>query len=123
MSVSFWLCEYQGDKYISGNFEAGEIVNVSNANAMVLFQALGLEEDYSGIIDREHFHNLCVAWLRKHINRPSQPIETTVTREKGYATIIDCGLPEGYINKRIQQLSKGTSPSAADQKYNVVSWG
>jgi hypothetical protein len=36
------------------------------------------------------------------------------------ATFIDCGVPEGYLNQRIRQLSEAAR--AAD-KGNIIYWG
>ena len=45
-------------------------------------------------------------WLQQHIGKQSAKIETSVTRGTFGATFIDCGVPEGYINQRIRQLSE-----------------
>jgi hypothetical protein len=64
--------------------------------------------------------NLCASWLQQHIGKPSAKIEESVTRGTFGATFIDCGVPEGYINQRIRQLSEAAR--AADDG-NIIYWG
>jgi hypothetical protein len=107
MSVSFYL----------GNLENGTTtidfvedldINLSNGNARMVLNALGIPDtdDLCGHTDRVQLANLCASWLQQHIGKQSAKIETSVTRGTFGATFIDCGVPEGYINQRIRQLSE-----------------
>jgi hypothetical protein len=88
----------------------------------MVLNALGLPDtdDLCGHMDRNQFANLCASWLQQHIGKPSAKIEDSVTRGIFGATFIDCGLPEGYINQRILQLSEAAR--AADDG-NFIYWG
>jgi hypothetical protein len=59
-------------------------------------------------------------WLQQHIGKQSAKIETSVTRGTFGATFIDCGVPEGYINQRIHQLSEAARTAC---NGNIVYWG
>jgi hypothetical protein len=120
MSVSFYL----------GNLKDGATtidvkdldINMSNGKARMVLNALGIPDadDLCGHMDRVQFANLCASWLQQHIGKQSAKIEASVSRGTFGATFIDCGVPEGYINQRIRQLSEAAR-SAGDG--NVVYWG
>jgi hypothetical protein len=97
-------------------------INMSNGKARMVLNALGIPDtdDLCGHMDRVQFANLCASWLQQHIGKQSAKIEASVTRGAVGATFIDCGVPEGYINQRIRQLSE--TARAAD-KGNIIYWG
>jgi hypothetical protein len=93
-----------------------------NLKARMVLNALGLPDtdDLCGHMDRVQFANLCASWLQQHIGKQSAKIEASDARGAVGATFIDCGVPEGYLNQRIRQLSEAAR--AAD-KGNIIYWG
>jgi hypothetical protein len=69
--------------------------NMSNANAQMVLNALGIptDDELCGHMNRVQFANLCASWLQQHIGRPSAKIEMSVTRDARGPTFIDCGVP------------------------------
>ena len=120
MSVSFYLGNLKdGTKTV--DFVRELDVEMSNGKARMVLNALGLPDtgDLGGHMDRVRFANLRASWLQQHIGRQSAKIEESVTRGALGATFIDCGVPGGYINQRIRQLSEAAR--AADGG-NVIYW-
>lgn len=97
-------------------------IDLSNGNARMVLNALGLPDtdDLCGHMDRVQFANLCASWLQQHIGKQSAKIDTSVTRGAFGATFIDCGVPEGYINQRIRQLSEAARTAC---NGNIIYWG
>jgi hypothetical protein len=87
----------------------------------MVLNALGIPDgdDLCGQMDRVQFANLCASWLQQHIGKQSAKIEDSVTRGTFGATFIDCGVPEGYINRRIRQLSEA---ARATHGGNLIYW-
>jgi hypothetical protein len=121
MSVSFYLGNLK-DGATTIDFVKDLDIDMSNGKARMVLNALGLPDtdDLCGHIDRVQFANLCASWLQQHIGKQSPQIEHSVTRGAFGATFIDCGVPQGYINQRIRQLSEAAR-SAGDG--NVIYWG
>jgi hypothetical protein len=121
MSVSFYVGR-QKDGVTTTEFVRDLDVEMSNGKARMALNALGLSDgdDLCGHMDRIQFANLCASWLQQHIGKPSAKIEESVMRGTFGPTFIDCGVPEGYINQRIRQLSEAAR--AADDG-NVIYWG
>jgi hypothetical protein len=121
MSVSFYLGNLK-DGVTTVDFVRDLDINMSNGNARMVLNALGLldADDLCGHMDRVQFANLCTSWLQQHIGKPSAQIEQSVTRGTFGATFIDCGVPVGYINERIRQLSEAAR-AAGDG--NLIYWG
>jgi hypothetical protein len=96
-------------------------INMSNGKARMVLNALGIPDadDLCDQMDRVQLANLCASWLQQHIGKQSAKIDTSVTRGTFGATFIDCGVPEGYINQRIRQLSEAAR-AAGDG--NVIYW-
>jgi hypothetical protein len=121
MSVSFYLGNLKdGTKTV--DFVRALDVEMSNGRARMVLNALGLlnTDDLCGHMDRVQFANLCASWLQQHIGKQTAKIEESVTRGTIGPTFIDCGVPEGYINQRIRQLSEAAR-AAGDG--NVIYWG
>jgi hypothetical protein len=120
MSVSFHLGNLK-DGATTIEFVKDLDINMSNDNAWMVLNALGIldTDDLCGRMDRVQFANLCASWLQQHIGKQSAKIETSVTRGVVGATFIDCGVPEGYINQRIRQLSE---TARAEDKGNIIYW-
>lgn len=90
-------------------------VNVSNMNAVTLMRALGfdvdaMEGDYYGNIDGEDFlGRVLVAMAEERDDSGVRPVvvggvDFDGTRVSRGATMIDCGLPEGYFSERFGAL-------------------
>ena len=77
----------------------GGYVNMSNSNAYMVMQAVGLGDECCGEMKVEVFLNLCQNWLRRNINKLSKEI---LTVQDG--NFINCGVDEGYVNNRVHQL-------------------
>jgi hypothetical protein len=97
-------------------------IDMSNGKARMVLNALGISDadDLCSHMDRVQFANLCASWLQQHIGKQSAKIEASVTRGTIGATFIDCGVPEGYINQRIRQLSAAARTA---RNGNVIYWG
>jgi hypothetical protein len=121
MSVSFYLGNLKGGA-TTIDFVKDLDIDMSNGNARMVLNALGLldTDDLCGHMDRVQFANLCASWLQQHIGKQSAKIETSVTRGAFGATFIDCGVPEGYINQRIRQLSEAARTAC---NGNIIYWG
>ena len=121
MSVSFYLGNLK-DGATTIDFVKDLDIDMSNGKARMVLSALGLPDtdDLCGHMDRVQFANLCASWLQQHIGKQSPEIEHSVTRGAFGATFIDCGVPEGYINQRIRQLSEA---ARAARNGNVIYWG
>lgn len=99
-------CYTQAVMDVSDEFD----VNVSQTNAMTLLGALGLsghdDGDLSGTVDGEQF--LGAVLLAMASDRDDSGVRSAVVggRELGQsgATMIDCGIPEGYFANRFGAL-------------------
>ena len=121
MSVSFYLGNLK-DGVTTIDFVKDLDIDMSNGKARMVLNALGITDtdDLCGEMDRVQFASLCASWLQQHIGRQSAEIEESVTRGAFGATFIDCGVPEGYINQRIRQLSEAARTAG---NGNVIYWG
>jgi len=105
-------------------------VNVSNANARLLLEALGLPfEDGSGSLDADDFLGRVLTALAVAPEDAGVPVHQMVPGEstifgpvvEGGATFIDCGRRPGYLQERLLQLEEvATHSLLAGRK---VSWG
>jgi hypothetical protein len=120
MSVSFYLGNLK-DGVTTIDFVKDLDIDMSNGKARMVLNALGIPDtdDLCGQMDRVQFANLCASWLQQHIGRQSAKIDESITRSALGATFIDCGVPEGYVNRRIRELSEAAR--AADDG-NVIYW-
>ncbi len=120
MSVSFYLGNLK-DGVATIDFVKDLDIDMSNGKARMVLSALGIPDtdDLCGQMDRVQFANLCASWLQQHIGRPSAQIEESVTHGAFGATFIDCGVPEGYINQRIRQLSEAARTA---DNGNIIYW-
>ena len=55
-------------------------------------------------VQKDKFINITTQWLKKHINKPSGEVPTTVDKSGGGATMIGGGKPEGWDNRLIMQF-------------------
>lgn len=108
----------------------GPEVNVSNANARLVLEALGLPfEDGSGGLDAEDFLGRVLmalavapadAGVPQHRLVPGESTIFGTVTEHG-ATFIDCGRREGYLQERLVQLEEVARHAIG--KGREVSWG
>jgi hypothetical protein len=119
MSISFYLGHLK-DGATRVDFVRDLDIEMSNGKARMVLNALGLDtDDLWGRMDRVQFANLCTSWLQQHIGKRSAKIEVSETRGARGATFIDCGVPEGYINQRIHQLSEAARTA---NDGNIIYW-
>jgi hypothetical protein len=81
-------------------------VNMSNRNADIVLSALGVTlENGFFEVGVEEFINRCTQFLRQSMTKgQQQKLDDVVHAEQGRVTIVDCGLPEGYVEQRVHQL-------------------
>lgn len=93
------------------------MVNMSNTNAALVIERLGLEFDYSGSISAD---DLLGRALVGNIGRDDTGTATHVDAAAGRATIVECGLPDGYFDSRLGALAE---LAEAAQAFGVpVTW-
>ena len=81
-------------------------LSLSSSNGMDLLDALGLTSSYSTEPwPLAAFANLVTDALRRHLCRRSPELPTMVEQEPGMMTITHLGRPEGYIERRLHDLS------------------
>jgi hypothetical protein len=132
-------CEYAGQEgycEVDNPFikvvraEEGPRLNVSNGNAIVLLEALGLlgevtdtpfgpVPDACGSLDAEVFLGRVLAAEVLSVGDPGS--ETEVLDEEGCATLVLCGRPEGYVDTKLAVLRE-VAVWAQARKGQVV-WG
>lgn len=88
------------------NFKSWTAFNLSNDNAHRFMEALGYQADNHYLIPINEFIARITQWLKKNVGKPSGAVEPVETTFQGGAKIIDGGLPEGYLNKRMLQAAK-----------------
>ncbi len=106
MSVSFTLLKANGHSFIPLPGHDDREFSLSHANAADVLHALGLEASFS---ERpwpiQCFRTLLIVARRKRLGHASPAIPVTETRKPGTMLVIDCGRPEGYIERKLAQLS------------------
>lgn len=109
MSITFEACELinHADGYklyepVPGNHGA----NLSNRNAFIVLAALGVDDlDMScGGMPIDEFMGKAQSWLQAHIGKPSTKVETKVDVGDKRCTMVDFGIDEGYVNRRIREM-------------------
>lgn len=93
-------------------------VNVSEHNAALILERLGVEFDYCGMIDPA---DLLGRAMVGNIGRDDSGVASTEDRGERGARMIDCGLRAGYYEDRFGRLAE--LASAAVRLGLVVSWG
>lgn len=99
--------------------EGGE-VNLSNTNAIMMFNVLGIEiDDYdlAGSMSGDKFLGHVLTALAT--DRDDSGISDVVEPNDGGATMIHCGLPAGYWNDRLNALHD-LAQEAARLGRNVI---
>jgi len=80
-------------------------MNVSNMNARILFNALGIDggEDLCGMLDAEQFQGALLLAMAEDRDDSGVPSAEVAPGRPG-ATMIDCGLRPGYFADRFAGL-------------------
>jgi hypothetical protein len=100
-------------------------MNVSNSNAGMLLRVLGMEVDWCGSMDADNFLGHVLVSLGMPLDDSGiRPSEYQAMGENGQPVgprIIDCGVSEGYITKRLTTLAE----MAAEAKRigRQITWG
>jgi len=93
--------------YANAVLDVDVYVNMSNANAAMILAVLGLDVDpedgIMGSMDAEQF--LGYVMMALAAERDNAAVPATVDSLPGCATVVDCGLPEGYVEERLTQLA------------------
>jgi hypothetical protein len=92
-------------------------MNVSNNNAMLLIERLGVEFDYCGVIDPA---DLLGRSMVANVGLDDSGMKPTVDTLGGGATMIDCGLAPGYFTERFGALAN-LATYAMDHGF-VIAW-
>ena len=99
-------------------------VNMANSNAATVLTLLGLHDDDSmcGSMNAAEFARLVsAAYAVQQAVGSNTAVPSTVTREPGHATVVDCGLPENYMLDRLDQLA--VLADAATAAGRRILWG
>jgi hypothetical protein len=84
-----------------------DFVEISTTNAIMIFEILGIdvnleETGFIGSMKADDFLGyVMVALAQERDNAPVQPASHHI---EGSATLMDMGLPEGYVTSRLQDL-------------------
>ncbi len=107
MSFTFVVLRQSGQRYDRAPLTADDSeLSLSNENAHDVLDALGIEDTYSSSPwSIAPFRALLTATRRKRLGHQSAAIATTGRCEPGRMTIIECGRPEGYVERRLKDLS------------------
>jgi len=107
MSITFVVLRQSGQRYDRARLTADDSeLSLSNENAHDVLDALGIEDPYSSSPwPIAPFRARLAATRRKRLGHQSAAIATTERSEPGRMTIIECGRPEGYVERRLKDLS------------------
>lgn len=93
--------------YANAIMDVDDELNLSNTNAVMVLDILGIETDFEhgivGSMKAEDFlGHVMVAMAQE---RDNAAVPATVDAQQGRATFVDCGLPEGYVAERLVILA------------------
>jgi hypothetical protein len=119
MSVTFMLCKDR--KLING-----DVLNVSNQNAIMLLEMLdiepftddGLVGEIRDVAKLEHNCQQILATLRS-IPELDRGRKTIVDQQPGKCTMIECALPDGYLVGRLEILRRAAEEALLKDLYLV----
>ena len=87
-------------------------LDVSNANAVDLLLALGLNPSPNGgVMPIDSFANLVTAAMRRHLGSRSPELPAVEDAQPGRMTMIYLGRDEGYIERKLSALAKAIQRS------------
>lgn len=83
--------DYSRDEFPSNpNYRPDLALNMSNRNARIVMDALGVPGDGEGYhMEINQFINLCVSWLRQHLNKPSKGFDTIFQQRTTNTSIVN----------------------------------
>lgn len=96
----------------------GSAVNVSNSNAMLILERLGVEFDYCGSLDPA---DLLGRAMVGNVGRDDSGAPSATLVEPGKATVVDCGARAGYFEDRLGSLA--SLANLAIRYGAVIQWG
>jgi hypothetical protein len=116
MTVTFSAYDEQSETFASDAYDMD--VNVSNANARHLLDALGFDtEDLTGSAPAEMFEGAVLLALAINPADEGIPAHELVP---GRSNLIDCGRRAGYTDERLAQLR--TLAAFAREQHLTVVW-
>jgi len=121
MSITFSTYRRDGDKFASVLTGEDAELDLSNANGRDLLEALSIE-DICGSWPISCFRSVLTVARRKRLGHRSPEIPVSADHEPGRMLIIDCGRSEGYIERRLEDLSILVN-RAFEAGATHVSWG
>ena len=122
MSISFTPLRQNANRFERVLPDDDEL-SLSNANASDVLDALGIDESYSSSPwPIACFRSLLTVARRKRLNYRSPEIPTTEHSEPGRMTIVECGRPEGYVERRLKEISDLVNRALAAGATHV-GWG
>jgi hypothetical protein len=97
-------------------------LNLSNANALDIIEAIGLDPESSGIVAIDRFSDMLAATVRKHLDARSPAIPPMVDSEPGRVTMHYPGRRGGYIESRLGDLARLVQRARAVNASHI-GWG
>lgn len=80
-------------------------INLSNRNARYVLAQLGITMDDDFFeVTVDQMVNLCTHLLRRSLKGQRSGIESSVDRQAGHATMIDCGVEQGYVERQVMRI-------------------
>ena len=121
MSVTFSALNTTTDQWVADELS----VNMANANAAVVLDALGFAEDVAagdlcGSVPAQDFLGRVLTGFGLAPTDPGRPATEDIG-EHG-ARFIDCGRAPGYVQDRLGQLQALAEAAVADPQV-VITWG
>jgi hypothetical protein len=121
MSVTFSGYNPATEQFLAEDLD----VNMANANARVVLDALGFAEDVAagdlcGTVPAQDFLGRVLTGFGLAPTDPGRPV-TENTGQHG-ARFIDCGRAPGYVQDRLVQLQE-LAEAAVGTPGAVISWG
>jgi len=110
--------------YVSEIPDVAHEMNVSNANASMLFEVLGVDWDWCGAMDADEFLGYVLVALGMPLDDSGvAPSEYQAMGPEGPTgpRVIDCGRSPGYVSARLQTLSE--MAVEAKRLGRQITWG
>lgn len=124
MSITFAVLHQNGQRFDRAPLLPDDSdLSLSNDNAYDVLAALGIEDSCSSSpwpITR--FRSLLTVARRNRLGHRSPAVPTTEHSEPGRMTIIECGRSEGYVERRLEDLSDLVN-RGLDAGATHVGWG
>lgn len=92
-------------------------VNVSNTNAALILERLGVEFDYCGSLSADEAYSRA---MLANVGRDDSGQAASVSKAEGGATWVDCGLEAGYFDRQMSRIA--TLAEAGMAQSRKVVW-